>query len=84
LVLQRVGNWPLLFFVIFSLNISNLFRRSTTISWCVGVGWAGRLFCKPLAGAMARGGLQMCLTAKGWAGRLERMLFVFVFRGGVL
>jgi len=43
------------------------------------VGWAGRLFCKPLAGALARGGLQMCLTAKGWAGRLERMLFEFVF-----
>ena len=79
-----VSNWPFLFFVIFLSNIRNLFNRSAAASWCVGVGWAGRLFCKPLVGALARGGQQMCLTAKGWAGRLERMLFVFVFCVGVL
>ena len=72
-----VSNWPFLFFVIFLSNIRKLFNRSAAVSWCVGVGRAGRLFCKPLVGATARGGLQMCLTAKGWAGRLERMLFVF-------
>lgn len=79
-----VSNWPFLFFVILLSNISNLFNRSAAVSWCVGVGRADRLFCKPLDGATARGGLQMCLTAKGWAGRLERMLFVFVFCVGVL
>ena len=29
-------------------NIRNLFNRSAAVSWCVGVGRAGRLFCKPL------------------------------------
>ena len=75
-----VSNWPLFSFVILSSNIRNIYNRSAAVSWCVGAGWAGRLFCKPLVGALARVGLQMCLPAKGWAGWLERMLFVFVFR----
>ena len=80
----RLATGLFCFFVILLSNISNLFNRSAAVSWCVGEGRAGRLFCKPLVGATARGGLQMCLTAKGWAGRLERMLFVFVFCDGVL
>jgi hypothetical protein len=66
-----------LFLVILLSNINNLFNRSAALAGCVGVGWAGRLFCKPLDGALARAGLQMCLTAKGWAEWLERILFIF-------
>jgi hypothetical protein len=67
----------LFIFGFLSSNIINLFNRSTALSRCGWAGWAGRLFCKPLVGALARVGLQMCLTAKGWAWWLERMLFVF-------
>lgn len=72
LVMSRCCVLPLFCFRYSVIKYTNLYNRSATLT---RYGWAGRLFCKPLDVALARVGLRICLTAKGWVH--ERTLIVF-------